>query len=213
MPSLFTAISAGWENTNPQIYGTVNPFVVNKGDIVQIVLNNLDAAIHPFHLHGHQFQVCELPPSGNGTFDGYTGNFPAIPMRRDVVAVNANSYTVLRFEADNPGVWLFHCHIEWHVAMGLLATIVEAPEELRGLPIPADHKAVCEVQGIPVTGNAAGNNQNWTAVKSTKPHPTNSNKGCSTLRTLHTAQADSSKGKPIHQLRGTAVADDTSAMV
>jgi iron transport multicopper oxidase len=36
---------------------------------------------------------------------------------RDVIAVNGNSYAVLRFKADNPGVFLFHCHIEWHVGM------------------------------------------------------------------------------------------------
>lgn len=83
-------------------------------------------------------------------------------MRRDTVAVNAGSYAVLRFRAQNPGVWLFHCHIEWHVIMGLTATIIEAPEELRGLPIPSDHKAVCDLQKIPTAGNAAGHTKNLT---------------------------------------------------
>jgi iron transport multicopper oxidase len=155
----------------------VNPFVVKKGDIVQIVMNNHDEAIHPFHLHGHQFQVCELPPSGTGTFNGHTRNFPAIPMRRDVVAVNANSYVVLRFQAYNPGVWLFHCHIEWHVDMGLTATIIEAPEELRRLSIPSDHKAACDVQHIPTAGNAAGNTQNLTDMSGANTLPPNPNNG------------------------------------
>lgn len=159
---MFTAFTTGSSNTNPAIYGAVNPFVVNKGDIVQIVVNNLDAAIHPFHLHGHQFQVCERPSSGKGVYNGHGRNFPAVPPKRDTVAVNANSYVVLRFQATNPGVWLFHCHIEWHVIMGLSATIIEAPQELAGLPIPPDHLAVCQAQGIPTAGNAAGNTQNYT---------------------------------------------------
>lgn len=130
--------------------------------MVQIVLNNLDGAIHPFHLHGHQFQVCERPSSGSGLFNGHTRNFPAVPMKRDTVAVNPGSYVVIRFVADNPGVWLFHCHIEWHVIMGLTATIIEAPEQLAGLTIPSDSLANCKAQGIPTAGNAAGNTKNLT---------------------------------------------------
>jgi iron transport multicopper oxidase len=159
------------------IYGTVNPFVLNEGDIVQIVMNNHDSAIHPFHLHGHQFQVCELPPSDSGTFNGDASKFPAIPMRRDVVAVNPNSYVVLRFQANNPGIWLFHCHIEWHVEMGLVATIIEAPEALLGLSIPPDHKAACDAQYIPTAGNAAGNTQNLTNMTGANTLPPNPNNG------------------------------------
>ncbi|KUJ14914.1 uncharacterized protein LY89DRAFT_620153, partial [Mollisia scopiformis] len=160
VPSLFTALTTGNESSNPVVYGTVNPFVVAKGDIVQIVVNNFDQAIHPFHLHGHQFQVLERPGSQTGAFSGNDVTFLGNPMQRDTITVNANSYVVLRFEADNPGVWLFHCHIEWHVVMGLIATIVEAPEDLVGGSIPDDHQAACKAQNIPVAGNAAGNTQN-----------------------------------------------------
>jgi iron transport multicopper oxidase len=176
VPSLFTAFTTGTENSNPLIYGAVNPFVASKGQVVQIVVNNLDAAIHPFHLHGHQFQVCERPSFGAGTFNGHTRNFPAVPMRRDTVAVNPGSYVVLRFLAENPGVWLFHCHIEWHVIMGLAATIIEAPEELCGLPIPDDSQAACAAQNIPIAGNAAGNTKNltdMTGANTVPPYPDN----------------------------------------
>jgi iron transport multicopper oxidase len=79
-------------------------------------------------------------------------------MRRDTFAVHPNGNIVLRFKADNPGVWLFHCHIEWHVDSGLIATMVEAPLELqRTLSIPQDHYDSCVVDGTPVKGNAAGN--------------------------------------------------------
>lgn len=65
----------------------------------------------------------------------------------------------LRFKADNPGVWLLHCHVEWHVSAGMQATIIEAPDVLAemGLVVPEDHLEVCRRVGIPTKGNAAGN--------------------------------------------------------
>jgi FtsP/CotA-like multicopper oxidase with cupredoxin domain len=38
---------------------------------------------------------------------------------RDTATVNALSYIVLRFVANNAGsVSIFHCHIDWHAAIG-----------------------------------------------------------------------------------------------
>ena len=130
------------------------------GQVVDIIVNNLDAAIHPFHLHGHQFQVLARPASGAGKYPGAGVHLNPLPPSRDTASVNANSYAVFRFRADNPGVYLFHCHIEWHVEMGLTATIVEAPEKLRGLKIPQDHIDNCKALGIPYKGNAGGNVDN-----------------------------------------------------
>ncbi|KAF3760530.1 hypothetical protein M406DRAFT_268538 [Cryphonectria parasitica EP155] len=163
VPTLYTAATTDDDNTDPVVYGAVNPFIVEQGQVVDIVLNNLDTAIHPFHLHGHQFQVIARPPSGTGQWPGTTDDDePAYPPSRDTVSINGASYAVLRFKADNPGVWLFHCHIEWHVEMGLTATIVEGPEQLRGLQIPEDHIEACKAQGAPYEGNAAGNTANYT---------------------------------------------------
>lgn len=173
VPSLYTAATTGNDNTNPIIYGQVNPFIVSSGDIVDIVINNHDEAIHPFHLHGHQFQIMDRPRSGTGDYPGRTNGFSKKPPMRDVLAVNAKSYAVLRFKADNPGVFLFHCHIEWHVEMGLTATIIEAPELLRGKSFPADHLHNCQLQNIPIAGNAAGNTVNVTDTTGflTQPDP------------------------------------------
>jgi iron transport multicopper oxidase len=80
-------------------------------------------------------------------------------MRRDTILVRPNGHIVLRFRSDNPGIWLFHCHIEWHVASGLIATMIEAPlgiqAQLAG-KIPQDHWDVCEKAGVPTVGNAVG---------------------------------------------------------
>ena len=60
-------------------------------------------------------------------------------------------------------IQLFHCHIEWHVEAGLIATFIEAPEKLQNsLSIPRQHLNICEKQGIPTKGNAAGNTKDFT---------------------------------------------------
>ncbi|KAL5326337.1 hypothetical protein ACEPPN_004021 [Leptodophora sp. 'Broadleaf-Isolate-01'] len=177
VPTLYSVLTVGEDADNPAVYGQVNPLVVQYGQTVEIVLNNLDDAIHPFHLHGHHFQVCNRPSSGAGSFSGDNRAFPSVPVRRDTVSVNANSHVVLRFTADNPGVWLFHCHIEWHVSMGLVATIIEAPAKLqRAITIPQHHLDICIAQCLPTAGNAAGNTVNHTdlaGANTASPNPDN----------------------------------------
>ncbi|PHH66840.1 hypothetical protein CDD81_5972 [Ophiocordyceps australis] len=163
VPSLYSVLSAGELASNAAVYGEfTHPFVLNRGDIVQIVINNLDPGRHPFHLHGHNFQAIYRSEEEAGTFADEGGDearqYPRIPMRRDTLVINPNGNMVLRYRADNPGVWLFHCHIEWHVVSGLIATFVEAPLDVqRQLSIPDDHLAVCREANVPTLGNAAAN--------------------------------------------------------
>jgi iron transport multicopper oxidase len=178
VPTLYSVLTVGNDANNPLVYGAVNPFIALEGQTVEIVLNNLDAAIHPFHLHGHRFQVCDRPRSGAGSFDGDTDGFPSVPMQRDTVSVNANSHVVLRYKADNPGVQLFHCHIEWHVNMGLIATLIEAPDKLqRTITIPEDHLEACRAACMPTMGNAAGNTENHTDLTGANTAPPNPDNG------------------------------------
>ncbi|KAK5661287.1 hypothetical protein OQA88_11181 [Cercophora sp. LCS_1] len=162
VPTLYTAATTGDDNTNPIIYGQVNPQIVEDGDIVDIIVNNLDDAAHPFHLHGHHFQTLVRAASQAGTWPGNENGYASAPPMRDTLTVNGGSYAVLRFKADNPGVWLFHCHIEWHVEMGLTVSIIESPSKLKGFTFPDDHIENCKIQNIPYQGNAAGNTQNHT---------------------------------------------------
>ncbi|KUJ24481.1 putative ferrooxidoreductase Fet3 [Mollisia scopiformis] len=163
VPTLFTVMSAPAKDVmNPIIYGQVNPSVLKHNDVIEIVLINQDTGSHPWHLHGHAFQVIERSAVGVD-YDPDNVIVPKIPMRRDTLSVMTGGYAVLRFKADNPGVFLFHCHIEWHVEAGLVATIIEAPDVVAATQgIPHDHFKSCEEQGIPTTGNAAGNTKNYT---------------------------------------------------
>ncbi|KAI1936268.1 hypothetical protein LOZ66_004726 [Ophidiomyces ophidiicola] len=168
VPTLYTALTAPEDLVkNAAIYSEhVNPFVLESGEVVEIILNNNDPGKHPFHLHGHQFQVIYRSPEKSGPYDSSAKmEFPKIPMRRDTVLVHPEGNVVLRFKADNPGVWLFHCHIEWHMDSGLVATMVEAPlllrESKKRFPIPESHYAVCRAQGTPYEGNAGANTKNF----------------------------------------------------
>lgn len=40
-------------------------------------------------------------------------------------------------------VWLFHCHIEWHMLKGMVATIIEAPDHLQDLHPPVNQLKIC----------------------------------------------------------------------
>jgi iron transport multicopper oxidase len=125
----------------------------------------VDLGKHPFHLHGHNFQAIARSEIDGGSFDATNATqtkYPSTPMRRDTFVLRPSGYIVLRFQADNPGIWLFHCHIEWHVDQGLIATMVEAPLELqKTLKIPQDHLAACNARSIPTAGNAAANTVNF----------------------------------------------------
>jgi FtsP/CotA-like multicopper oxidase with cupredoxin domain len=85
---------------------------------------------HPIHLHGHDFYNLG---SGSGSFPGTLDslNFDA-PMRRDVALLPASGWLVLAFPSDNPGAWLMHCHIAWHVSQGLGLQFLERSSEIIG---------------------------------------------------------------------------------
>ncbi|KAI3407104.1 hypothetical protein KGF56_000092 [Candida oxycetoniae] len=171
VPTLFTALSAGEFATNEIVYGTnTNSFVLQKDDIVDIVLNNLDTGKHPFHLHGHIFQLIERHESIPDEEDPVRYNasdhaeWPEYPMARDTVYVQPQSYMIMRFKADNPGVWFFHCHIEWHLEQGLAIQLIEDPVALQNDPnqqINDNNKDLCAKLGLAWEGNAAANTENF----------------------------------------------------
>jgi hypothetical protein len=53
VPTLYSVLTTGDAATNPAVYGRdTHTFVLEQGQVVEIVLNNDDAGKHPFHLHG-----------------------------------------------------------------------------------------------------------------------------------------------------------------
>ncbi|KAJ1643891.1 ferroxidase fet3 [Coemansia asiatica] len=82
----------------------------------------------------------------------------ASPLKRDTVLVHSGEYVVVRFKADNPGVWLMHCHFDWHMALGLDMVFIEAPTEMqKRIKVPQSVIDQCKKLGLPTSGNVVGN--------------------------------------------------------
>ncbi|MDP8996470.1 MAG: multicopper oxidase family protein [Pseudomonadota bacterium] len=86
-------------------------FKVKHGTRVEVTMRNETTMAHPMHLHGHYFQVTEI----NGVaVDG---------AQRDTVLVPSGAQVRVQFEADNPGLWAFHCHHLYHMNSGMMAAM------------------------------------------------------------------------------------------
>jgi FtsP/CotA-like multicopper oxidase with cupredoxin domain len=108
-PGLQWAINGG-------IYPDVPVFVVEEGDLVEVTIANDSKATHPMHLHGHHALVL----SRNGRAS--TGS----PWWSDTLNVQPGESYVVAFRADNPGIWMDHCHNLTHAAQGLTMHVVYA---------------------------------------------------------------------------------------
>ena len=124
-----------------------NVFDFGNSDSIRLVIyNHAQAGAHPMHMHGHNMYILAV---GSGTWDGSIVN-PSNPQRRDVqllpnaVDPSTPSYIVVQIDADNPGVWPFHCHIAWHVSAGLYINILEKPRDIqRKMNIPSSIAQTC----------------------------------------------------------------------
>ena len=87
-------------------------FTLKRGKTCMLALRNETAWWHPMHLHGHSFRVI----SRNGKPN---------PIRewRDTVLIPARESAEIAFVADNPGDWMFHCHVTDHQEAGIMAVI------------------------------------------------------------------------------------------
>lgn len=117
---------------------------------------------HPIHLHGHHFRVVAIRHGKydkNGKLVGnnrdvecnddkcsnptWRNMAPLFMHRRrvdrssiykDTLIVPAGGYVVIAFEADNPGYWFMHCHIEAHQLEGMGVIVQEFPSSQQWAP-------------------------------------------------------------------------------
>ncbi|KAK5129223.1 hypothetical protein LTR08_003747 [Meristemomyces frigidus] len=95
---------------------------------VMLIVETAFPVPHPIHLHGHDFFVLA---AGAGTYADVAPTLNTVnPPRRDVTMLPASGYTVLAWQADNPGAWLLHCHIGWHTEEGFALQFVERYSEI-----------------------------------------------------------------------------------
>lgn len=88
---------------NGESYPNVTPEVLALGTEAIVEVRNLSSTEHPFHVHGHAFEVLSV--------DGRAPRFRTI---EDTLNVAIRQTVRLRLVADNPGDWMVHCHILEH---------------------------------------------------------------------------------------------------
>ena len=103
-----------WWTVNGHLYPDVPMFMVAEGDVVRMHLTNTSGDVHPMHLHGHHGVV--LARDGRPA----TGS----PWWFDTLDVPDGASLDIAFVADNPGLWMDHCHNLAHAAQGLVAHLM-----------------------------------------------------------------------------------------
>jgi multicopper oxidase len=94
---------------NGEPYSRTNPLHVRAGQHPTLIFDNATMMYHPMHLHGHTFQVIKV--------DGTLG------ARKDTVIVLPKQKLRAVLIADNPGLWMLHCHNTYHLEAGMMTRL------------------------------------------------------------------------------------------
>ncbi|KAF7369720.1 Laccase, multicopper oxidase, benzenediol:oxygen oxidorectuctase [Mycena venus] len=114
VPVLLQILSGAQSATD--LLPTESVFTLPANSVVELSIpGETPGAPHPFHLHGHNF--CVIKSAGNDTY-----NFDN-PIIRDVV--NTGTDTTDDTTIHNAGPWILHCHIDFHLELGLAIVFTE----------------------------------------------------------------------------------------
>lgn len=97
---------------NGEVFPDVTIESVDLDDTAIIEVRNVSPSEHPFHLHGHAFEVLSLG-----------GVPPETQTIEDTINIPIQSWARLRLVADNPGDWMAHCHILPHAEDGMMTVL------------------------------------------------------------------------------------------
>jgi FtsP/CotA-like multicopper oxidase with cupredoxin domain len=111
---VFEKVPAGPQGINHWLvngkeYPHEQEFVLRQGRRYRLVFHNRSDDAHPVHIHRHLFELIEL----NGK--------PTAGVMKDTVIVPAFGRASVDLVADQPGLTLFHCHIQQHMDFGFKA--------------------------------------------------------------------------------------------
>ncbi|KAF8074135.1 laccase [Lyophyllum atratum] len=124
IPTLMNIIVNGYA-TEADFDPSEHTYVLDRDQIIDLVIHgSAGGHVHPFHLHGHAFDIIQGMSGPANYFN---------PPRRDVVGVGGST-VIIRFKTDNPGPWFLHCHIDWHLEAGLAVVFSESPNDQRTGP-------------------------------------------------------------------------------
>ena len=111
----------GFHNGRIELVHTINgrsspyipPITVREGQVIRLHIENETGEFHPMHLHGHTLSV--LARNGRP--------IEGSPVHLDSILVGPNETWDVAFLADNPGIWMLHCHVLLHASFGMSMTI------------------------------------------------------------------------------------------
>jgi FtsP/CotA-like multicopper oxidase with cupredoxin domain len=103
-----------WWTVNGHLFPHLPMYVVREGDVVRMRIENSSGDVHPMHLHGHHAVVLAR--------DGVAAS--GSPWWFDSLNVEDGSTYDVAFVADNPGVWMDHCHNLNHARQGLVTHLM-----------------------------------------------------------------------------------------
>jgi manganese oxidase len=95
---------ANYFTVNGKAFPGVDPIKMKPGEKVRVRLINVGYQMHSMHLHGHSFVITHRD-----------GRRLKIDQEQDSVMIGPGERYDLVFTAQNPGLWLFHCHVVPHV--------------------------------------------------------------------------------------------------
>ncbi len=135
-------------NNNESFPAQAQVVAIDAAGAVELVFNNYDDGEHPMHMHGAQVAVLGVGADerydARNVSDAQRARLNLVnPPRRDVFTIPASGWAVVRLQADNPGPWALHCHIEWHTAAGMVMVLNVLPQATRALPVPAALAELC----------------------------------------------------------------------
>lgn len=126
-PRFLHGLPAYGYTVNGEVYPHIPSIEVDEGDVVRLTVANRGWETHPMHVHGHHVLVVSR--------DGIrsTGS----PLWLDTFDVQPGEVWVVEFTADNPGIWMDHCHNLEHAAEGMMMALayrdVTSPFEEGGI--------------------------------------------------------------------------------
>lgn len=85
------------------------PLTIAEGQKATLTFRNRTMMWHPMHLHGHTFQMLD----SSGGLGARKDSTIVLPMRSVTVAL----------VADNPGMWMLHCHNSYHQEAGMMTSL------------------------------------------------------------------------------------------
>ncbi|MFC0681168.1 multicopper oxidase family protein [Lysobacter korlensis] len=113
LPRFLSGIPREAYTVNGRVFPHIPSLDVREGDTVRLTVVNRGWETHPMHIHGHHVLVL----SRNGV--AATGS----PLRLDTFDVQPGEVWEVLLSADNPGIWMDHCHNLDHAVEGMMMAL------------------------------------------------------------------------------------------